>query len=112
MPIYTYKCKSCGKIFEKFKNMSSNGKEYCEGCSSEALRVFTPAGIIFKGSGFYTTDYKSGSNKAHTSTPAQKDEKKEVKSQEKTPDSTTASTTAKTSEEKDRSASSHEKDKS
>ncbi|MBM3707206.1 MAG: zinc ribbon domain-containing protein [Actinobacteria bacterium] len=93
MPIYTYKCTSCSKIFEKFKNMSSNGKEYCEDCSSEAVRVFTPAGIIFKGPGFYTTDYKSVSNKTSAAAPAKKEEKKEAKVQEKPSDSPTAKTT-------------------
>jgi putative FmdB family regulatory protein len=63
MPIYTYKCKNCGKIIEKLKPMSSNGSEICDHCSGEAIRVFSPAGIIFKGSGFYTTDYKSTHNK-------------------------------------------------
>lgn len=105
MPIYTYKCTSCGKVFEKFKNMNSNGKEYCEDCSSEALRVFTPTGIIFKGSGFYTTDYKSGSNKASTIAPAQKEEKKEDKGQEKISDSPTV----KTAEVKDKNTVSNNK---
>ncbi len=67
MPIYTYKCKSCGEIFEKMKSMGSNGTEVCQICKSEAVRMFSPAGIIFKGSGFYTTDYKSNSSKNSTS---------------------------------------------
>jgi putative FmdB family regulatory protein len=65
MPIYTYKCKKCGEVFDRFEKMSSNGSGKCDLCNSEAVRVFSPAGIIFKGSGFYTTDYKSGSNKAN-----------------------------------------------
>lgn len=82
MPIYTYKCKNCGKVFEKFKKMSSNGNESCDECSSEAVRVFSPAGIIFKGSGFYTTDYKSGSNRSNLNKSGVRDEKKETKKDE------------------------------
>ena len=67
MPIYTYKCKNCGKVTEKFKSMNSNGSEKCEHCRSETSRVFSPAGIIFKGSGFYTTDYKSSSSRSSVS---------------------------------------------
>lgn len=65
MPIYTYKCTKCGEVFEKFHRMDSNGAENCQICNGETVRVFSPAGIIFKGSGFYTTDYKSGTNKAN-----------------------------------------------
>ncbi len=79
MPTYTYKCNNCGKVFEKIKSMSANGSEYCEDCNSEAVRVFTPTGIIFKGSGFYTTDYKSGSSKANIKTDDVKKEDKENK---------------------------------
>lgn len=64
MPIYSYKCKKCGKIFDKFQKMSGNGKVNCESCGGEAFRLFSPVGIIFKGSGFYTTDYGSGTNKS------------------------------------------------
>lgn len=64
MPIYSYKCEKCGKIFDEFKkldenNGSSNTK--CIYCGSNALRLFSSVGIIFKGSGFYSTDYKSKS---------------------------------------------------
>lgn len=87
MPIYTYRCRKCGNTFEKFKSMSSNGTENCELCSAEALRVFSPAGIIFKGSGFYTTDYKSGSSKANLNSEASKGDGKETKKDASIPQS-------------------------
>lgn len=104
MPIYTYKCKNCGEIFEKIKPMSSNGLEKCGICSSEALRVFSPAGIIFKGSGFYTTDYKSASNKSGLSKNPPKDEKKEAKQ-----DSNNAKAQAENKKAEDTKASSPDK---
>jgi len=79
MPIYTYKCKNCGKVTEKFKSMNSNGSEKCEHCSSETSRIFSPAGIIFKGSGFYTTDYKSSGSKSSSKSVKNKSEEKETK---------------------------------
>jgi len=60
--------------------MNSNGSEVCDECGSEAVRVFSPAGIIFKGSGFYTTDYKSGSSKANLNTGAKSQESSQQKS--------------------------------
>ena len=59
MPIYSYKCKSCGEVFDKLVIAGGNGKVKCEECKSDMQRVFSPVGIIFKGSGFYSTDYKS-----------------------------------------------------
>jgi len=94
MPIYSYRCKNCGKVFEKFRKMGSEGKEYCDSCNSEALRLFLPSGIIFKGSGFYSTDYKSGSNKIINSPTPGKEDKKEIKKEDKdaAPDAKTGST--------------------
>lgn len=84
MPIYSYRCKNCGKVFEKFRKVGSEGKEYCDSCNSEALRLFLPSGIIFKGSGFYSTDYKSSSNKSiNSSTTPAKEDKKESKKEDK-----------------------------
>jgi putative FmdB family regulatory protein len=82
MPLYTYKCKNCGKVVEKFHKMSANGAEKCEDCGSETLRVFLPTGIIFKGSGFYSTDYKSGTSKANLNSGTPDGEKKEEKREE------------------------------
>ena len=61
MPIYSYKCENCGEIFDKLGKAGGNGKVKCVKCNSDTQRVFSPVGIIFKGSGFYSTDYKSGS---------------------------------------------------
>jgi putative FmdB family regulatory protein len=83
MPIYTYRCRECGKVFEIMKKVGSNGSEVCQYCSAEADRLFTPTGIIFKGSGFYTTDYKSGSSKSNLNTDSKKEEKKDDSSQQK-----------------------------
>lgn len=60
MPTYEYECKSCGHRFEIFQSITASPLRKCPECSTLALRrVIGPgAGIIFKGSGFYETDYK------------------------------------------------------
>ena len=86
MPIYSYKCENCGKIFDKLQKAGGNGDVKCIYCNSDAHRLFSPVGIIFKGSGFYTTDYKSNSsNKSSSSKPCtpvkkKKDDSKKVES--------------------------------
>ncbi|MEE8325310.1 MAG: FmdB family zinc ribbon protein [Candidatus Humimicrobiaceae bacterium] len=64
MPIYSYKCGNCGEVFDKLVKAGGNGKVKCVECKSDTQRVFSPVGIIFKGSGFYSTDYKKGSKSA------------------------------------------------
>jgi len=64
MPTYEYKCKQCGRRLEKFQNMSDEPLKTCPHCGGELFRVLhTGSGIIFKGSGFYATDYKSSGPK-------------------------------------------------
>jgi len=60
MPTYDYKCNTCSKTFEVFKSITDNTQEKCPYCRSENTQKLVGAGIgiIFKGSGFYTTDYK------------------------------------------------------
>jgi putative FmdB family regulatory protein len=59
MPIYEYQCKKCGHIFEKFQSVNDPPITTCPICHGEAKRIISsPAGFIFKGSGFYATDYK------------------------------------------------------
>ena len=62
MPIYTYQCNSCGVRFEKHQSFQDNPLSNCPECHEDELRkVFVPAGIIFKGSGWYATDHRSPS---------------------------------------------------
>ncbi|NCD34374.1 MAG: zinc ribbon domain-containing protein [Spartobacteria bacterium] len=60
MPTYDYKCKECGHLFEVFQNITADPVNTCPECGGAVKRLLgTGAGIIFKGSGFYATDYRS-----------------------------------------------------
>lgn len=60
MPTYEYKCKKCGNEFEVFHSMSSEPVKFCPKCGGEVKKLISAgAGAIFKGSGFYQTDYKN-----------------------------------------------------
>ena len=65
MPTYDYVCQACDHQFELFQQMSAPHETTCPECGKDALKrlVGTGAGIIFKGSGFYETDYRSASYK-------------------------------------------------
>lgn len=64
MPTYEYRCPGCGNEFEKFQRMSDEPKAPCPACGAEAQRRLSGgAGLLFKGSGFYITDYRSDSYK-------------------------------------------------
>lgn len=66
MPNYDYQCKTCGHEFEVFQSMKDDRLTDCplDDCEGEVKRLLgTGAGIIFKGSGFYETDYRSDSYK-------------------------------------------------
>jgi putative FmdB family regulatory protein len=67
MPNYDYKCQECGHIFEVFQSMNDEKLTDCpqEGCQGQVKRLLgTGAALLFKGSGFYETDYRSDSYKA------------------------------------------------
>src|SRR4051794_8018081 len=66
MPTYEYKCDACGNKFEKFQSIKAGPIRKCPKCGKNKVRrlISTGAGLIFKGSGFYTTDYRSESYKA------------------------------------------------
>lgn len=58
MPTYEYKCDSCGHTFEKFQNISAKPLSKCPQCGGKAQRLISGgAAVIFKGPGFYATDY-------------------------------------------------------
>lgn len=74
VPTYTYQCKDCGHSFDLFHGISATPRVKCEKCKGKCIRLIgTGAGIIFKGSGFYQTDYKNNGSSRTESRPAKPD---------------------------------------
>lgn len=65
MPIYEYACGACGHHFERRQRFTDEPLSECPECGSEVRRVLYPAGIIFKGSGFYVTDNRKSSDSSN-----------------------------------------------
>ncbi|MFC1878451.1 FmdB family zinc ribbon protein [Chloroflexota bacterium] len=115
MPIYTYRCKNCGIQFDQRQKFSDNPLTRCPECSKKSLqKVFQPVGIVFKGSGFYSTDNRSssairtpGSTKSDS---AESGDSKE-KSGENSSDSSSSSSDDKSSATSASSSSSNSKEK-
>lgn len=59
MPTYEYACTECGRRIETFQRISDPPLEMCDVCGGKLRKLFHPAGIVFKGSGFYSTDNRS-----------------------------------------------------
>ena len=72
MPTYEYECLDCGHRFDKFQQMSEELLKQCPQCKGKVKRLIgAGSGIIFKGSGFYATDYRKGApEKATEKSPA------------------------------------------
>lgn len=83
MPTYEYRCETCGHEFEKFQSMMEDPIKQCPECRGKVKRLIgTGSGLIFKGSGFYITDYKK--KESSIQGPVKKDKPKEKqKSSEK-----------------------------
>ena len=62
MPTYEYLCKKCSHRFEQWQRMIDEPLEICPECGGTVRRVYYPAGIVFKGSGFYKTDHNGSSS--------------------------------------------------
>jgi len=60
MPIYGYRCGQCGHELEVLQSMSAEPLRVCPECSGALRKLLYPVGVQFKGSGFYSTDYKNG----------------------------------------------------
>ena len=117
MPTYEYKCDACGNEFEKFQTMSSDPIKKCPKCGKNKVRrlISAGAGLIFKGSGFYITDYRDkgyndsakADSAASTEKPAEasssetkSDSAKPAETQSKPAESKTEATSAKESQPK------------
>jgi len=78
MPLYEYQCERCGIRFERFQSFSALPARICPECNGPLRRIIFPAGIIFKGPGFYVTDNRKaqGSEAAGNGSKSEKKEEK------------------------------------
>ena len=87
MPTYEYECEKCGTIFERFQSIKAEPIKKCPECDGPVRRLISAgAGVIFRGSGFYATDYRSESYKQE----AKKEEGLSKTSDSKSPESKTS----------------------
>lgn len=89
MPIYEYACTSCGERTEAKQGFDDPPLEDCPHCGGKLRKLFSPVGIVFKGSGFYSTDAKSKAQTPSTdekkSDTGKSDTKPETEAETKTP---------------------------
>lgn len=95
MPTYEYRCSECGFLFEAFQRIEEEPLTVCERCGGRLRKVFHPAGIVFKGSGFYATDSRAKSKSSsqeggETKTESKPEKKKDTTSTEKKSDTAKA----------------------
>ena len=91
MPTYEYKCNACGHTFEKFQSITADPVKKCPQCGKLKVKrlISAGAGLLFKGSGFYETDYRSSSYQSgakadkEASSKAAKSDTKDTKSSAK-----------------------------
>lgn len=84
MPIYDYRCSGCSHRFELRQSFSDDSMTNCPECGEASQRVMHPVGIVFKGSGWHSTDYRSASRSGGTDKgESSSDGKSEVKSDSK-----------------------------
>ncbi len=88
MPTYGYRCDRCEHELEIFQRMSDEPLKVCPECGGELRRLLYPVGVQFKGSGFYTTDYRNGGSRPsqdghgeRTGDKSEKAEKAEAKAE-------------------------------
>ena len=86
MPTYDYICESCGSRFEQFQSITARPLRKCSKCGKNKLKrlIGAGAGVIFKGSGFYETDYRSEGYKKAQEGEKKKSEKATSKKETKT----------------------------
>ncbi len=73
MPTYQYACTDCDHAFEQFQSFTEDSLTTCPECEGRLRKVFNAVGVVFKGSGFYRTDSRSGSTSAGSSSSSSSD---------------------------------------
>jgi len=99
MPTYAYVCQNCQHEFDAFQSIKAKPRRVCPACGQTTLKrlIGSGAGIIFKGSGFYCTDYRSDGYK----NAAKSESGSKGKSDEKKPDTKSTTTSEAKSEPKE-----------
>ena len=83
MPTYEYLCRTCNHRFETWQKMTDEPLTVCPECGGAIRRVLYASGVIFKGSGFYSTDHKGGSNNTVSSSASSESPKSENSTESK-----------------------------
>jgi putative FmdB family regulatory protein len=97
VPTYGYRCQQCEREFDVWQKMSDKPVAECPTCGGAGKRLFFPAGIVFKGSGFYATDSRSAKSAATTSNGSTSSGESGTKESKSTKASGSGSTTGSTS---------------
>lgn len=98
MPIYEYECSSCGSRFDRRQRFDEEPIATCPECASKARRIIHSVPVLFKGSGFYSTDHGRGTRHNPGSNHEDTESKAEAKSEDKA--DTKSATQTKTKPEK------------
>ena len=94
MPVYTYRCDNCGVQFDRKQSFTDPLLKVCPECGKKTLhKVYTPVGIVFKGSGFYATDHRSPSGQNKTKTTQEEKSSSNSGSESTSSESNTKTTT-------------------
>ena len=108
MPTYEYACRECSNRFETWQKMTDDPLTTCPECGGSIRRIFFPAGVVFKGSGFYKTDHSNSGSVASENGDSHKSEKAEsgkegetkTTGESKSSESSSEKSSAKTSDSK------------
>jgi putative FmdB family regulatory protein len=94
MPIYEYACTNCGERTEAKQGFDDPPLEECPNCGGHLRKLYSPVGIVFKGSGFYSTDGKKAAKGAKSSEKTESKSTESDKSESKSSSSTSSSSSS------------------
>ncbi|MCA1844001.1 MAG: FmdB family transcriptional regulator [Actinobacteria bacterium] len=110
MPTYEYRCTKCGEHLEVVQSFKDAPLTECPHCAGELRKVFSPVGIVFKGSGFYKTDSRSGGKKSSMYKDKESSSSSSSDSSSSSTSDSSSSSSSSTSSTSDSSSNSSKKD--